>query len=406
MKLDVASRCLIAVAMVAVSTARAQPAADVVREFQDGTDAFRLGDYPGARAHLERAAALDASLPGPWRFLAAVDAAEHQWQPCVDHARTAIIANPASSEIVATRKLHDDCRAALDRPSFIGDYNDGGALAISTNIAGAAITIGGLKAGASPLAPRVIGLGPVEVIARKPGWRTTRVTVTVIPGVVTDAVLDLVEAPGALDVPIDTTPPHVGWLVVTAPDSATITVDGAVVEPDDRGRYQLPFGEHTVDVVAPGAVRFHRRVRIDLGQVQTVVATLPLASARDRRRRIGVIALGTAVGFGAVGAVAGLWSMRTADHARDWAAIERARSPVVPLSESGAVAPVHTRADISAESDRARHLSIVSGVSYVASAAALSIGVYLLVRNPDERTVQLAPMIGESWGLAVEGAWR
>ena len=118
---------LFTIAFVGVAQAQA-PSSDFVREFQAGIDAYRLGAYVEARAHLERARAIDAGLPGPHRFLAAVDAAEGKWQDCIEAARRAIAANPASSEIAATRKLHDDCRASHGLATFVGDYADGGAI--------------------------------------------------------------------------------------------------------------------------------------------------------------------------------------------------------------------------------------------------------------------------------------
>ena len=79
-----------AIVMIAAATATAQPSSQFLAEFQAGTDAYRLGQYAEARAHLERAMAIEPSLPGPPRFLAAVDAAESKWAECVGHARTAM----------------------------------------------------------------------------------------------------------------------------------------------------------------------------------------------------------------------------------------------------------------------------------------------------------------------------
>ena len=256
-----------AIVMIGAATGvTAQPSSQFLAEFTAGTDAYRLGQYAEARAHLERAMAIEPSLPGPPRFLAAVDAAESKWADCVTHARTAIIANPASSEIAATRKLHDDCRAALDRPAFTGDYADGGALAVATNIAGAVITIGGLRAGASPLAPRAMALGKVEVSASKAGWKTASGTATIIPGVVTDLELTLAEDPATLNIDSNPTVPTEGWVRVDAPAGATITFDSTALALDDRGRYQLPVGEHQLEVTAPGYLPYRRTVKVERGQ--------------------------------------------------------------------------------------------------------------------------------------------
>ncbi len=393
----------LAIVLIA-AVAHAQPSSAFLSEFQAGTDAYRLGQYDQARAHLERAMAIDPSLPGPPRFLAAVDAAERKWDDCVAHARTAIVANPLSSEIGATRKLHDDCRAALDRPAFTGDYADGGALYVHTNIAGAEISISGLRAGASPLAPRAIALGTVEVSAEKAGWKSARGTATIIPGVVTDVELVLEEAPTSLDIAPDPGLPTDGWVRVDAPPDATVTFDDRAYGFDDRLRYTLPIGEYDLVVTAPGYLPYRKRIRVERGQELTIAVPRTSRDAHARRRRYGAIALGTAAGLGAIGAVTGWLALDAADTARDWAAIERARPPGLPLDQTTSIAPLHTRADIEAKGDRARTLGLVSGISYVASAAALAAGVYLLVRAPAETAVEIAPSIGDGWGVTVRGA--
>lgn len=390
--------------MVAAGVAWAQPSSQFLQEFQAGTNAYRLGKYDEARAHLERAAAIEPSLPGPPRFLAAVDAAEQKWEDCVLHARKAIVANPSSSEIVATRKLHDDCRAALDLPAFTSDYGTGGALAVEVNVAGAEITIGGLRAGASPLAPRPMALGAVEVSASKAGWKTAHGTATVIPGVVTDLGLVLEEDPIAVQV--DTPPPVTtdGWLRLEVPAGAEVRIDGHPPVADDRGRYQLTAGPHQVEVTAPGTRPYRREIRVQRGQEQRVVVALETLTSQAARRRRGWIALGTAAGLGAVGAVTGWLALDAADQARDWAALERERPTTVPIGDTLAQAPLHTRAEIQARADRSATLATVSGVAFVASAAAVAAGIYFLAKVPDDAPVTIAPSIGDGWGLAVRGA--
>lgn len=390
--------------IVAVTGVAAQPSSQFLSEFQAGTDAYRLGQYAQARAHLERAMAIEPSLPGPPRFLAAVDAAESKWADCVAHARTAIIANPASSEIAATRKLHDDCRAALGRPAFTGDFADGGALAVETNIAGAVITIGGLRAGASPLPPKPMALGKVEVTASKTGWKTATGTATIIPGVVTDLELALVEDPTTLTIDSNPEVPTLGWVRVDAPAGATVVFDGAALSLDDRGRYQLPVGEHQLEVSAPGYLPYRRKVKVERGQELKVVVPRDSTAGRAARRQKGMIALGTAAGLGLVGTVTGWMAFSAADDARDWAEIERLRPTTVPLADTLQYAPLHTRAEIQARADRSHTLAIVSGVSVVASLAALGAGIYFLAKLPADAPVEIGPTIGDGWGVSIRGA--
>jgi|GEM_PF-1984994 len=397
------SRALVGLAVMGamLGSAHAQ-SSDFTREFQAGTDAYRLGDYAAARSHLTRAREIDPGLPGPHRFLAAVEAAEGNWQQCVDDARRAIVANPASSELAATRKLHDDCRAGLGLPSFTGDYADGGAIAVSANVGGALIRIGGLKLGSTPLAPRPSPLGEVEITASKAGWTTATATAIVVPGVVTDVTLVLIAEPPTLAVDAGPARPEIGWVVIEAPADAVVSFDGGPPVAVST-RVELPPGEHTLVVERAGAIRARRTVRVSRGQLARVTVALVSSATATRRRTTGTVALGAAAGLGAVGVVTGLLAMRASDQARDWAAIEAARPPGVPLDDTTAAAPLHTRADIAARGDRADTLAIVSGVGYAASAVALGLGVYLRVRWPDHGGLRVAPMIGDSWGLAVSG---
>lgn len=390
---------------VAATSAQAAPSAEFLAAFQAGTDAYRLGDYATARAQLERARTLEPSLPGPYRFLAAVDAAESKWLDCIEHARGAIIANPASSEIAATRKLHEDCRAALGRPAFVGEYGDGGAIAITTNIAGAALSVAGLKAGATPLAPRAIGLGPVTVSAEKTGWRTVEATAIVLPGVVTDVVLTLEEAP--VDVAIEAAPdlPTTGWLRVTTRADATVLVDGAAVVADDRGRYPLAPGPHDVEVRVPGHLPHRARVRIDRGQERAIapaLLTLDASAARDRRA---TIAFATAGGLVVVGAALAWLSIDAADEARDWAALERARPNTIPIGETTGFAPIHTRAEIEARGDTARALGWASAGAYLGAAIAGGLALYWHRDVGDAGPVDIGPVVGDRFGVAVRGVW-
>jgi hypothetical protein len=169
----------------------AQPAsARLAREFQDGVDAYRLGDYAEARVHLEAARQLDPKLPGPHRFLAAVAFAEKRYDDCVESATTALRVGPQSRELEDTRKLHDDCRVADGRPTFAGKYGDGGALSVTATFegspTGAALVIDGRASGSTPLYPRAIPAGPHRIKVGRAGAVDQLFDLHVLPGVVTD----------------------------------------------------------------------------------------------------------------------------------------------------------------------------------------------------------------------------
>jgi hypothetical protein len=161
------------------------------REFQAGVDAYRLGKYDDARAHLDKAQALDPSLPGPHRFLAAVAQAQHRWADCITEARRALQLNAHSQELADTRKLHDACREADGRPAYRGDLGEAAAIAVTANVSGATVRIAGLRYGGTPVAPRLIKPGVLDIDIEKPGWKPAHVTTEALPAIVTDIAIDL-----------------------------------------------------------------------------------------------------------------------------------------------------------------------------------------------------------------------
>jgi tetratricopeptide (TPR) repeat protein len=192
------SRCSAgAVALALLTSPAAAVPAALTREFQAGVDAYRLGKYDEARAHLDKAQALDPKLPGPHRFLAAVAQAQHRYADCISEARRAIQLNPRSQEIAETRKLHDDCRVADGRPGYHGgDLGDGAAIAVTasfagTSLTGASVKIGGLRYGATPVEPRQIKAGTLQIDLEKPGYKSAHVTIEALAGIVTDVTAEL-----------------------------------------------------------------------------------------------------------------------------------------------------------------------------------------------------------------------
>ena len=165
--------------------------AALTREFQAGVDAYRLGKYDDARAHLDKAQAIDPKLPGPHRFLAAVAQAQHRWADCLAEARRALQLNPQSKEIAETRKLHADCRAADGRPAYDGELAEGAAITVTANVTGATVRINGLRYGGTPVAPRPITPGTLEVDVERSGYRPVHLTVEALPGIVTDVAASL-----------------------------------------------------------------------------------------------------------------------------------------------------------------------------------------------------------------------
>jgi tetratricopeptide (TPR) repeat protein len=162
--------------VLASRVATAQPL-DLTKEFQAGIDAFRLGKFDEARTHLERARSLDPKLPGPHRFLAAVAQAQGRWAECIDSGHRALELNPTSSEAPDTRKLYEGCRVAAGRTPVLQDLGNSAAIAALTNVPGATVKVNGLTYGGTPLAPRPITAGVLDVEIEKPGWKPVKLTV-------------------------------------------------------------------------------------------------------------------------------------------------------------------------------------------------------------------------------------
>lgn len=178
--------------LLAAAAARADtvPAA-LTREFQAGVDAYRLGKYDDARAHLEKAASIDPRLPGPHRFLAAVAQAQRRWADCIAESRRALQLAPQSHELADTRRLHDGCRESDGRPAYRGELGEAAAIAVTANVSGATVRIAGLRYGGTPVAPRLIKPGVLQVEIEKSGWKPAHVTIDALPAIVTDIAVEL-----------------------------------------------------------------------------------------------------------------------------------------------------------------------------------------------------------------------
>jgi len=409
-------RLALAAVLVAVSAPALaqQPSPVFAREYQAGIDAYRLGKYAEARAHLTKAIDFEPKLPGPYRWLAAVDTAEEKWADCVVHARTAIKLNPQSSEIGATRELHDKCRSELGRTPFRGDFEGGGALAVTANVDGATVSVNGLRYGATPMAPRATAIGEIDLGVEKVGWLTQTVKVDILPGVVTDVQVVLVVDPAAKkpEVAPEVKPvvPTTGWIAldVDAPGAA-VAINGMDVATDTRGRYERPPGTYEVLVTAPGRERWRRRVRVSRGQETRVHVTLDLPSKRRGARRIGIAFVSGAAAIAGAGVAFGLLGAQAREDARDWWEIERTRPP---MADSSGFEPIHTREDIEDAVDRSDRWSLYSNIAYGTAAATLGVGIYFLIKaRPEEREGRpapfaLAPVVGDGQvGVRTEVRW-
>jgi PEGA domain len=255
-----------------VGIATAQPSAELAREFQEGVDAYRLGEYAEARGHLEAARVIDPRLPGPHRFLAAVAFAEKRYDDCIASAAEALRVAPQSREVEDTRKLHDACRGGAGRAGFAGRYGEGGAISVTASFddgtVGAAITIDGKASGSTPLYPRPIPAGKHQIKVSRAGSREQVITVDVLPGIVTDVAVALRSATAAE-----------GWIelpagLVAGDSSAPIAlfVDGKAVPLATR--IALPPGKHAI-VLRRGTTEWSRSVEVTAEKSTKLAPTFP-----------------------------------------------------------------------------------------------------------------------------------
>lgn len=252
-------------ALVNLALAQSKPLA---REFQAGVDAYRLGEYDVARAHLEKARALDPSLPGPHRFLAAVARAQERHAECVGHAAAAVEAAPQSREAQDTRKLHEECRTAAGRAPFRGTWGEGGALAVVAREDGAPafvqVRLNGQPIGSTPLAPRALAVGSYELAV---GERVVRARISA--GIVTDVEVELSAT---------------GWLSLSrellAQPELAVEVDGAAVSP--AARIAVRVGLRRVRVARKGARPWTATLEVAAG---TATEVRPVFADKKRPRR-------------------------------------------------------------------------------------------------------------------------
>ncbi len=366
-----------AAVLIALTTAvAAQPASELTKEFQDGVDAFRLGKYDEARAHLERAKSLDPKLPGPHRFLAAVAQAQGRWEDCIASARTALELNPRSAEIGDTRKVHDECRLAAGRSPYREELGENAAIAVVTSVAGATVKIGGLNYGGTPLAPRPITAGALEIDVVKTGWKSIHVSVNALAGVVTDVTLELEPDPNAANPDVNATPPTAlthGFLL--AKDVEAITVDGQTMKPVN-GRLELDPGTHVIEIDRAEHDPWRRRVRITAGQITPVAPEFVATAPREHTERVGIALVSGGAAIAVFGFLAQLTSTSAAADAREINRLETSRPPKGEF----------TRADFDAARDKAQRWSLISNVTYVTALAALGTGVVFLYLGERERS--------------------
>ncbi len=376
-----------ALVLVLVSHVASAQSPEFGKTFQAGVDAYRLGKYDDARTLLEKARALDPKLPGPHRFLAALAHAQSRWEECIASAYKALELNPKSVEAPDTRKLYETCRISAGRTPATEEIGDGAAISVMTNVSGATVKINGLTYGSTPLAPRPITPGALDVEIEKSGWKPAKQRVNALVGIVTDIVLDLEADPdaqlGEVLAVAKPAPIKVGYLEVPI-ESGTMAIDDKPVQLGGE-RIELSPGTHVIELQQPGKDLWRRRVRIAAGQKTTVSPMLVDTESRSQMERRGFYILGAGGAVLAGGFVAAMLSRDAANEARDIVRIERDRDPTQPLSETGAIVPVRTREDLQDARDRHARWAVVSTALYATGLAASGVAVYFLYKGARQR---------------------
>src|SRR5688572_8956098 len=308
--------------------------------YNKGQDNYNLGKYDDAWIEFSKARDLAPDKPGPWRWLGRTARAQQRWRECVVSSTQAMRLSPRNAEQKITsqyakdmREDIDRCRAALGLPAYDGDIPEGqGAAAVIANVEGAAVTIDGLKKGATPLAPIPLQPGKHRVRLERKGYLPADAEVDVVPSIVVDVAVDLAVDPEApLDDRIGVEPGvdvKTGWLLVAISEkSATVSIDGKTVRPGADGTIEGDPGIHTMEVTADGYEPWRRRVVIVRGQKRAVPVKLKRTADRRSERAFGYIAFGVAVAAGGAGVVFGLMENGLYEDAEDIREIETNRPP-------------------------------------------------------------------------------
>lgn len=414
----VAIAAAVGVLVLAASPARAQaPSPQFTKAFNDGVTAFNKGILSGnfdpASKLFLKAIQFDDRFPGPYRYLTLIAKNEKKYEECLDWAFKAVKANPQGKNAPEVRKLHADCRSALNRPVFRDEFAGGGAIAVTTpGVDNAEVKLNGLTYGATPLV-RGFAVGGIDVTVSKKGYLPGSAHAEILEGLVTDVIIPLKEDPNAKQADQTNgdelpTGKGVGWIeLVVHPDDAMVTVDGKPAPHDDKGRIETEPGEHTMEVDAPGHERWRRRVRFARGQSRRIDVVLRKTATRHALRRKGYLALGAATALTAVGAVFGVLERKQYEKARDIWDTETQR-PAGINDQTSTVEPIHTRQNLQKVVDKGRRYELISGVSYGLAAAALGVSIYYFVQErPVERAgyplpVAVTPVRGADGKLGAQ----
>jgi hypothetical protein len=385
------------------------------KAYEAGEEAYTLGKFEDARKLFEKARDLQPELPGAYRWLAEVANKQKRYEDCLTSAYDYLERTSQGGFVDVVRKIHADCRASLNRARFQGEYSGGGAISVTASAAGssvdgAIVRINGLRAGATPLAPRTVAAGKTEISLEAARYLPAKVEVNILEGIVLDVHIEMEVDPNAKsDVIVDDPDKEVeiGWLLFSVDaDGANVLLDGAGIAPDERGRVEKAPGVYTVEVTAAGRETWKRRVRVVRGQERTIAVVMRERAKVARDRKLGWISLGVATAATGAGIFFSIREHDAREQAQDIYFTERTRNTSDPQTD---LVPLRTREDMQDAIDRAKSNRLGAALSFGVAAAALGTSIYFFIQErPEHRRgfelpMAIAPIPGDG-GIAGVGA--
>jgi hypothetical protein len=370
------------VLLAKAATAHADAAFD--EAYNKGQDFFNLGKYEDAKAQFEKARDLDPTSPGPYRWIARTSKALQDWDSCVKNAVKSLQIKLDSKYANEIRSDLDACREKLGRPKYEGVIPQGqGALAVISNVEGAAVEVDTIKKGATPLSPFPLNPGKHKLVVSRRGYISKEEEVTVTETIVIDDVVDLAADPNAniddrIGNPQTTDDIKQGWILIASNvgAKAAIRIDGKILSPGPDGSFTETPGPHQIEVTAPGYEPWHRTVKVARGQKRTVVVKLKSTDELHHQTHAAYWAFGAAALFGATGAAFGLLENSTYEQAQELYETEQTRPMITMIPAGTPEATVHTRADFDALKSKANTYALVADFSFGVAAVALAVSVY------------------------------
>jgi len=309
------------------------PQAKAIRLFRQANPQLYLGNYAKAIALYKRALRLMPNLAGAWRNLGLAHEGLKAWNKAIGAYNQYIkIAGSGGKYYLAAQKRINVCRSKLGLPpitfSMIGNP---GKLDIQANVAGAVVSLDGVRRGSTPTRPLPVNAGLHIVRVTKVGYLRWSGSVAVKSGQRVVVRVELKKDPSyvpprRLEGIKHTKAKNEAYLTVrTAAAGVRLHADGAELHKNADGVFVLPRpGNHVVEVRAPGRLTWRARVSLLRGEKKVLQPVLPLVRTKKAFNRWGWVTLGVAGVIAGVGAVFSGLENATYEAVRDRRADTRA----------------------------------------------------------------------------------